>query len=86
MEPAAIRPAAGLLTFPPSTVEGPLAGEPEYRPFPNEEGRNTRQATLEVPLMVHALGLLVGERFMFCRYGASRNGVAAGAGQIRERH
>lgn len=31
--------------------------EPEYRPFPNESGRNTRQATIEVPLMVRALGL-----------------------------
>jgi ubiquinone/menaquinone biosynthesis C-methylase UbiE len=29
----------------------------EYRPFPNEEGRNTRQETLEVPLLVRALGL-----------------------------
>ena len=29
----------------------------EYRPFPNEEGRNTRQATLEVPLLVRALGI-----------------------------
>jgi len=29
----------------------------EYRPFPNEEGRNSRQASLEVPLMIRALGL-----------------------------
>jgi ubiquinone/menaquinone biosynthesis C-methylase UbiE len=29
----------------------------EYQPFPNEEGRNSRQATLEVPLMIRALGL-----------------------------
>ncbi|HEY7480786.1 MAG TPA: class I SAM-dependent methyltransferase [Gemmatimonadales bacterium] len=29
----------------------------EYRPFPNEEGRNSRQALLEVPLMIRALGL-----------------------------
>ncbi len=29
----------------------------EYRPFPNEEGRNTRQETLEVPLLVRALRL-----------------------------
>jgi ubiquinone/menaquinone biosynthesis C-methylase UbiE len=35
---------------------GPF-GSQEYRPFPNEEGRNSRQATLEVPLMIRALGL-----------------------------
>ena len=29
----------------------------EYQPFPNEEGRNTRQQTLEVPCLVRALGL-----------------------------
>jgi len=29
----------------------------EYRPFPNEEGRNSRQASLEVPLLVRALRL-----------------------------
>jgi ubiquinone/menaquinone biosynthesis C-methylase UbiE len=29
----------------------------EYRPFPNEEGRNSRQASLEVPLMIRLLGL-----------------------------
>jgi SAM-dependent methyltransferase len=34
--------------------------EREYRPFPNESGRNTRQAGLEVPLMVRALGLPTG--------------------------
>ena len=28
-----------------------------YRPFPNEEGRNSRQASIEVPLMIRALGL-----------------------------
>ncbi|HEY5943374.1 MAG TPA: class I SAM-dependent methyltransferase [Solirubrobacterales bacterium] len=27
----------------------------EYEPFPNEEGRNTRQAELEIPAMVRAL-------------------------------
>lgn len=31
--------------------------EIEYRPFPNEEGRNTRQAELEVPALVWALDL-----------------------------
>lgn len=29
----------------------------EYRPFPNEEGRNTRQVQLEIPALVWALGL-----------------------------
>lgn len=29
----------------------------EYRPFPNEEGRNNRQAQLEIPVLVRALGL-----------------------------
>ena len=38
-----------------STI-GPF-GSNEYRPFPNEEGRNSRQASLEVPLMIRALGL-----------------------------
>jgi ubiquinone/menaquinone biosynthesis C-methylase UbiE len=38
--------------------------EPEYRPFPNESGRNTRQATIEVPLMVRALGLPAGGRVL----------------------
>ncbi len=28
-----------------------------YRPFPTEEGRNRRQERLELPLMVHLLGL-----------------------------
>ena len=31
--------------------------EPEYRPFPNEEGRNSRQESLEVPILVRALRL-----------------------------
>jgi ubiquinone/menaquinone biosynthesis C-methylase UbiE len=29
----------------------------EYRPFPNEEGRNTRQAQLEIPALVRSLSL-----------------------------
>ncbi|HEU4828128.1 MAG TPA: class I SAM-dependent methyltransferase [Gemmatimonadales bacterium] len=33
------------------------AEEREYRPFPNEEGRNSRQETLEVPILVRALRL-----------------------------
>ena len=40
------------------------ATEREYRPFPNESGRNTRQAAVEVPLMVRALGLPAGGRVL----------------------
>jgi len=29
----------------------------DYRPFPNDQGKNTRQAQLEVPVVVRALGL-----------------------------
>jgi ubiquinone/menaquinone biosynthesis C-methylase UbiE len=29
----------------------------EYQPFPNEQGRNTRQAQLEIPAMVRALAI-----------------------------
>ncbi len=36
----------------------------EYRPFPNESGRNTRQAEIEVPLMVRALSLPRGGRVL----------------------
>lgn len=36
----------------------------EYRPFPNEEGRNSRQAFLEVPLMIRALRLPRGGRVL----------------------
>jgi ubiquinone/menaquinone biosynthesis C-methylase UbiE len=36
----------------------------EYQPFPNEEGRNTRQAELEVPALVRALGLPTGARIL----------------------
>jgi ubiquinone/menaquinone biosynthesis C-methylase UbiE len=35
----------------------PPSVDREYRPFPNEEGRNSRQASLEVPLMIRALRL-----------------------------
>ena len=38
--------------------------ELEYRPFPNEAGRDTRQATIEIPLMVRALGLPTGRRVL----------------------
>lgn len=36
----------------------------EYRPFPNEEGRNSRQQSLEIPIMVAALGLPRGGRVL----------------------
>lgn len=36
----------------------------DYRPFPNESGRNTRQAAIEVPLMVRALCLPPGRRVL----------------------
>jgi len=36
----------------------------EYRPFPNEQGRNTRQTRLEVPVLVRALGLPTGVRIL----------------------
>ena len=42
---------------------GPFGSE-EYRPFPDEEGRNSRQASLEVPLMIRALGLPVHGRVL----------------------
>jgi ubiquinone/menaquinone biosynthesis C-methylase UbiE len=52
-----------------ATLAGPrpirvLRAEREYQPFPNESGRNSRQATIEVPLMVRALGLPAGGRVL----------------------
>lgn len=38
--------------------------EPDYRPFPDESGRNNRQATIEIPVMVRALGLPSGGRVL----------------------
>jgi ubiquinone/menaquinone biosynthesis C-methylase UbiE len=64
MTPPGVRPTLGLLTtlgFPLTTPPSP---DEEYRPFPNEEGRNSRQASLEVPLMIRALGLPAGGRVL----------------------
>jgi ubiquinone/menaquinone biosynthesis C-methylase UbiE len=36
---------------------GEMVATAEYRPFPNEEGRNARQSQLEIPAMVRALGI-----------------------------
>jgi ubiquinone/menaquinone biosynthesis C-methylase UbiE len=56
MSVPAIRPAEALTP--------PLASDDEYRPFPNETGRNSRQESLEIPLMVRALGLPAGGRLL----------------------
>ena len=40
------------------------AAEPEYRPFPHDQDRDSRQAALEVPIMVRALGLPTGGRVL----------------------
>ena len=45
-------------------IERAPSFEPEYRPFPNEEGRNSRQASIEVPLMVRVLDLPIGRRVL----------------------
>lgn len=57
MTSARIRSTAGLLAAPslPGITRPPE--DQEYRPFPNEEGRNSRQGSLEVPLMIRALRL-----------------------------
>jgi ubiquinone/menaquinone biosynthesis C-methylase UbiE len=56
-------PDAHTATLAGPPIQVPRA-EREYRPFPNESGRNARQATLEVPLMVRALGLPAGGRVL----------------------
>jgi ubiquinone/menaquinone biosynthesis C-methylase UbiE len=40
------------------------ATELEYLPFPKDEGRNARQAAIEIPLMVRALALPTGGRVL----------------------
>jgi ubiquinone/menaquinone biosynthesis C-methylase UbiE len=57
MASAQIGSTVGPLTAPsyPGRM-GPSADQ-EYRPFPNDEARNSRQGSLEVPLMIRALGL-----------------------------
>jgi SAM-dependent methyltransferase len=40
------------------------AADAEYRPFPDREGRNTRQEWFEVPAMVFALELPAGGRIL----------------------
>lgn len=46
------------------TIPRHRPAEPDYRPFPDESGRNSRQATVEIPLMVRALGLPLGGRVL----------------------
>jgi SAM-dependent methyltransferase len=36
----------------------------EYRPFPNDEGKNTRQSRIEIPLFVNALAIPKGARIL----------------------
>jgi ubiquinone/menaquinone biosynthesis C-methylase UbiE len=45
-------------------VGGSRLEQVEYRPFPNEEGRNSRQAQLEIPMLVKALSLPAGTRIL----------------------
>ena len=41
-----------------------LSEIPEYRPFPNERGRNWRQGRLEVPLLLRSLKLPEAPRML----------------------
>jgi ubiquinone/menaquinone biosynthesis C-methylase UbiE len=55
------------------TRDGELATMAEYEPFPNEEGRNSRQSQLEIPAMVRALAIPNGARILEvgCRRGVA---------------
>jgi ubiquinone/menaquinone biosynthesis C-methylase UbiE len=64
MAPAPIRSAVGPSTAPIYPRRLRPSADQEYRPFPNEEGRNSRQGSLEVPLMIRALGLPAGGRVL----------------------
>ncbi|MBA3892220.1 MAG: class I SAM-dependent methyltransferase [Gemmatimonadales bacterium] len=57
MAPAGVRPAVRIPDAPHFPGAAAYHADREYRPFPNEEGRNSRQESLEVPLMIRALGL-----------------------------
>lgn len=43
-------------------AKGPVGRE--YRPFPNDDGKNSRQAQLEVPALVRAMKLPTGARIL----------------------
>ena len=47
-----------------TTIRAVSSVEEEYRPFPVEAGRNARHETLEVPLLVRALALPIGQRML----------------------
>ena len=49
---------------PRSCLAAPTVERGAYRPFPNEDGRNRRQAGLEVPALVRSLGLIRGLRIL----------------------
>jgi SAM-dependent methyltransferase len=36
----------------------------DYRPFPNDDGRNARQEHIELPILVHVLGIHPGARIL----------------------
>ncbi len=64
MPPPGTRSAPGFPAVPRSPRALAPSADREYRPFPDEEGRNSRQSFLEIPLMIRALGLPVGGRVL----------------------